>query len=106
MIEDGNKNEFRMDAQAKSFRMTGFRWRDTPGLLFGLVLTMALLTFVNFIADRSLSFLDRDSRLLVCGALMGFGAGVWVGRFLPPVRSTTDSTSEPSKCTPPAETTK
>ena len=88
MIEDHDKNAFRLDTQAKSFQLKGYRWGETPGLLLGLVLTMALLTAVNFVADRSLSFLDRDSRLLVCGTLIGFGAGVWVGRFLTTARST------------------
>ncbi len=106
MSDDHEKNAFQLDNHARSFRMTGFRWRDTPGLLFGLVLTMALLTGVNFVADRSLSFLDRDSRLLVCGTLLGFGAGVWVGRFLTSVRSTTDSTSGSSKLTPQSEAIK
>jgi flagellar biosynthesis protein FliQ len=100
MNEDNDKNAFRLDTQAKSFQLTGFRWRQTPGLLLGLVLTIALLTAVNFVADRSLSFLDRETKLLVSGTLMGFGAGVWVGRCLTKVLSSIDCTSTSSKTNP------
>ncbi len=103
MNYDDDKDTFRLNTQAKSFQLTGFRWRQTPGLLLGLVLTMALLTAVNFFADRVLSFLDRESRLLVCGTLMGFGAGVWVGRFLTTAGTTKVCTCHSSKPTLPTD---
>ena len=94
MIEDHDKNAFRLDPQAKSFQITGFRWRDTPVWIFSLVLSVALLTGLNFFADRSLSFLDRDSKLFVGGTLIGFGAGVWVRRFSRSLQSVTISKSD------------
>ena len=97
MNEDHDKNEFRLDPQAKSFRLTGYSWRDLPWLICGLALVMALLTGVNYVTALSLSFLNRESQLLVCGTLMGFGAGVWVGRFLIPVRSAPDCEKNSSK---------
>ncbi|MEI8022244.1 MAG: hypothetical protein WCH39_28800 [Schlesneria sp.] len=69
----------------------------------GLTLAEAMLTALSFTADRVLSFLARGSRLLVCGTSLGIGGGVWVGRLLPPVRSTTASTNGPLKPTPQAE---
>jgi hypothetical protein len=86
--------------------MTGFRWRDSPVWIFSFFISVALLNGLNFAADRSLSFLDRDTNLFVCGALMGFGAGLWVARFLTTVGSATVLKSDSSKSMPLSDTVK
>lgn len=79
MIDDIDKESFRLDPQARSFRLTGFRWRDAPVALIFLALSFVLLTGFSFLVERGLSFLGRDTALFVCGVSLGFLIGVWVG---------------------------
>lgn len=46
-LEREHENSLRFDAAAKSFRLTGFEWRDAPQWLLGGAAALLLLTGVN-----------------------------------------------------------
>ena len=69
-----NEGSFLYDPQAKSFRLNGFRWRDTPFLIIGLTLSVLLLTGLNLLVAA----VPREAALLLCGASLGYLAGDWI----------------------------
>jgi len=64
-----------MTGNHKSFRMTGYRWRDAPALLVSLVLAVSILTGYAALA----SSLGLAVQLVILGLCLGYLAGVWVG---------------------------
>ena len=79
MHDEYDRGSFRLDPNATSFQMTGFRWRDAPVLLVSLVLSVCLLTGFNFVVHVGLSFLNHDTVLVIFGVSLGYLAGVRVG---------------------------
>lgn len=83
MTDDYDNGSFRLDPEARSFRVTGFRWRDLPAFLVLLLLAVCLSAGFNIIAFAGLSFLLPDMQRMVWGLLLGLCAGylvgVWVG---------------------------
>ena len=79
MHDEYDRGSFRLDPNATSFQMTGFRWRDAPVLLVSLVLSVCLLTGFNFVVHFGLSFLNHDTVLVIFGVSLGYLAGVRVG---------------------------
>ena len=79
MNDEYDRGSFRLDPHAKSFQMTGFRWRDAPVLLLSLVLSFCLLTGFNVVIGLGLPFLNHDTVLVIFGVTLGYLAGVWVG---------------------------
>jgi len=77
--DEYDRGSFRLDPQAKSFQMTGFRWRDAPVLLVSLVLSFVLLSGVNLAMGFGLAFLNRDVVLIAFGATLGYFIGVVIG---------------------------
>jgi len=47
VFERVNDGSLRLDPKAKSFRLSGFRWRDTPQLMLGVASILMLLTGIN-----------------------------------------------------------
>jgi hypothetical protein len=75
MPDDFDERSFRLDPDAKSFHLTGYRWRDAPVLVVCLVLSLSLLTGFNFL----FSLLPRDAALVIFGISVGYLVGVWIG---------------------------
>ena len=78
MDDDSEKDSFVLDPKAKSFRLKGFRWRDLPRLVVGLIVTMGLLTGFNVLVQFALTHVGRDVVLFLCGASLGYLAHMWV----------------------------
>ena len=96
MGDEYEREPFRLDPNAKSFQLTGFRWRDAPVLLVSLALSVCLLTGFNFVVGFGLSFLNHDTVLVIFGVTLGYLAGVWVGA----ARSNTPATRRRSDALP------
>jgi len=47
VFERVNERALRLDPKAKSFRLTGFHWRDAPRLMLGLAASFILLAGIN-----------------------------------------------------------
>jgi hypothetical protein len=90
MTDDYENKSFRLDPEARSFRVTGFRLRDLPALLGLVLLAVCLFTGFNIIAFAGLSFLSPDMQRVVWGLLMGLGAGYLVGVWVGGRRGRTD----------------
>ncbi len=95
MPDDFEEKSFRLDPNAKSFHLTGYRWRDVPLLLICLVLSLSLLSGFRF----PFSLLPPDVVLVIFGISVGYLVGVWIGirravaRILP--RSETELPQRP-----------
>ena len=78
-MNDDGQNSFQRDSEARSFRMTGFRWKDIPVLLVSLLLVLCLLTGYNLVADSAIASLTPGTRKLALGLLLGLCLGYMAG---------------------------
>lgn len=80
LFDKVNEGTFRYDAKARSFRLTGFRWRDAPALAIGLVMSVLLLTGINLAWVGLQAVLPAEGIWLLLGVSIGYFLGVWFGR--------------------------
>ncbi len=82
-MNDDQNGSFRLDPEARSFRLQGFKWRDLPVVLLGLIFVICLLTGFNIMVAFGLSFLppamQKVSGGVILGLCFGYLVGIWVG---------------------------
>jgi hypothetical protein len=77
--DEYDKGSFKLDPEARSFRLTGYRWRDFPALLIALVLAICLATGFNLVVFSGLSFLSADMQRVASGLILGLCLGYLLG---------------------------
>lgn len=80
LLEKVNEGSFFYDPNAKSFRLTGFQWRDAPALIIGLMMSFLLLTSMNLAWAGLQVVLPAEALWLFLGVSIGYFLGIWVGR--------------------------
>jgi hypothetical protein len=80
LFEKVNQGSFFYDPNAKSFQLTGFRWRDAPALIIGLMMSFLLLTGMNLAWAGLQVALPAEAVWLLLGVSIGYLLGIWVGR--------------------------
>jgi hypothetical protein len=76
---DHDEGSFKLDPEARSFRLTGYRWHDLPALLIALVLAICLATGFNLVVFSGLSFLSADMQRVASGLILGLCLGYLLG---------------------------
>lgn len=92
-FEEYDRGSFQLDPKAKSFGMTGFRWRDAPVWLLLLLLFLGFPVVIGF----GMSFLNREARLVIGGMCFGYIARGWIeawGSTSPAKRPSPDASSK------------
>ena len=103
-FEEYDRGSFQLDSKAKSFRMTGFRWRDAPAWLLLLVLFLGFPVVIGF----GMSFLNREAQLVIGGMCLGYIARGWIeawGSTSPAKRPSPDVSSESLELSEPVTAT-
>ncbi|MGB0580691.1 MAG: hypothetical protein ACPGVU_13390 [Limisphaerales bacterium] len=77
--DDHDMGAFKLDPEARSFRLTGYRWCDLPVFLIVLVLAVCLATGFNLVVFFGLSFLSADMQRVASGLLLGLCLGYLLG---------------------------
>jgi hypothetical protein len=92
-FDEYDRGSFQLDHRAKSFQMTGFRWRDAPVWLLLLGVFLGFPVVIGF----GMSFLNREAQLWIGGMCLGYIARGWIeawGSTLPAKRPSPDASSE------------
>ena len=79
MTDDSEDGSFRIDREAQSFRLQGFKWRDFPAFLLAFILVICLLSGFNFLVFTGLGFFSKATDELILGLSIGYLVGVWIG---------------------------
>lgn len=96
-FEEYDRGSFQLDPKAKSFQMTGFRWRDAPAWLLWLVLGFGFQVVVSVVIGYGMSFLSREASLVITGMCLGYIARGWIeawGSTSPAKRPSPDASSK------------
>lgn len=80
LFEKVNEGSFFHDPNAKSFRLTGFQWRDAPALIIGLTMSFLLLTGMNLLWMGLQVALPAEALWLLLGGSIGYFLAVWIRR--------------------------
>ena len=94
--DEHDKGSFKLDPEARSFRLTGYRWRDLPVLLIALVLAICLATGFNLVVFSGLSFLSADMQRVAAGLILGLCLGYLLGVRIGGQRTQVDALPLPS----------
>lgn len=93
VFEKVNEGSFRFDAKAKSFQLTGFRWRYAPALIVGLSMSFLLCSGLNLAWAGLKVVLPAEAVWFLLGLSVGYLLDAWFGSR--PETSSSTPTSQP-----------